>query len=98
MNLYTERFDLRKQGRDALVCGWGTVSKDEMNVSIGRAEYSENLHCLFLSLGNRSECQKFYVHGDFQREQSCARAKFQGKKITLVITMKNSCILKVYSK
>ena len=95
MSLYQERINLIRHGYDALVCGWGTVTNDdEKSGSIGTAEYSENLHCLPLLMGNRQSCYNNIGYGDFQRKLLCAKAKFSGKKITLVITMKNSCILK----
>ena len=95
MNLYQERINLLLHGRDAFVCGWGTVTKDdEINGSIGMAEYSENLHCLPLSVSNRPDCYRYIGLGDFKNQLSCAKAKFSGKKITLVITMKYSYILK----
>ena len=92
MNLYKIRFDLRKQGRDALVCGWGTATTDvEKNRSIQNAEYSEDLHCLSLLFGNRSDCNKLGIRGDFQNELLCAKSP---KGITtLVIKIINYCFL-----
>ena len=93
MNLYEERFDLRRHGKDALVCGWGSVTQDdELNNSIGNAEYSENLHCLPLQISSRASCERFVKYGDFRITLTCAKAKFPGAMATLVIIMNNYCI------
>ena len=88
--MYSKPIDLRQQRMNALVCGWGTVSQDDvLDDATGDAKYSQNLHCMDLNLLGPLICRKYFSSGDFYKKVICAQALGIHQKIPLVIASKN---------
>ena len=83
--LYLKAIKVREIGTVALVCGWGTVSQDNLfKDAIGDAQYSQNLHCMNIDLLGPLSCQKILLARDFKTKLMCGRALRKHQKITLV--------------
>ena len=86
--MYTEKVNLRKQGTDGTICGWGSVPKsDQKNISIENAEYSENLHCMVLCLKGNMYCKEIIRSGDYKKELLCGEAILPEIRMTSVSTI-----------
>ena len=84
--LYTKPTNLRQIGSTALLCGWGSVSQDDvLDDATGDAKYSQNLHCMNLILLTQPGCWQYFVTGDFERKVICGQAVETHHIITLVI-------------
>ena len=83
--LYTKPTNLHQIGARALVCGWGTVSQDDvLDDATGDAKYSQNLHCMDLKLLSPPLCRQSLLTGDFGKKVICGQAIGTHHNITLV--------------
>ena len=88
--LYAKPLNLIQIKTRALVCGWETVSQDDVfDDATGDAKYSQNLHCMELDLLSPPLCRKSLFSGDFQRKVICGQALGTYQIITWVIASKN---------
>ena len=83
--LYAKPFDLRLHGTIALVCGWETVSQDDLlKDAIGDAQCSQNLDCMNIDLFGPQRCRRTCLARDFRRKLMCAPTSIKHEKTTLV--------------
>ena len=83
--LYPKQIDLRQRGTNTLVCGWGSVSQDDLyKDAIGDAQWSRNLHCMNVELLSQERCQHASLSRDFKRKLICAQASIKHQKTTSV--------------
>ena len=84
--LYSKPIDLRQIGTVALLCGWGTVSQDDvLNDGTGDAQYLQNLHCVNIELLGSKVCKQSPLTRDFKAKVICGYAIRNNQNITLVI-------------
>ena len=87
MNLYPTTTDLRKQGSDASVCGWGPEIEDnQQDKFLENPQYSENLHCMPIQLRGPSYCKRTIKFGRYKSELICGHATLPWQKINFVST------------
>ena len=56
--LYSTPIQLNRLRTIGVVCGWGTVSQDDVfDGDTGDAKYSQNLHCMNVELLSQLRCQ-----------------------------------------
>ena len=88
--LYSKPIQLNRARADGLVCGWGTVSHDDVfDDATGDAKYSQNLHCMDVQLLSQLRCQQAFLRRDFRSKLMCGQSLESNQKITLVIASKN---------
>ena len=87
LDLYAKPIDLRNIGFNALVCGWGTVSQDNVvNNATGYAQYTDNLHCMCFRLQGTRACRKFLIRRDYEFKLICGKPEEEHQEITSVIS------------
>ena len=83
--LYTKPTNTHVIGSTAVVCGWETVSQDDvLDDATGDAKYSQNLHCMDLKLLSPPFCRQTFLTGDFAKKVICGEAFGTDHKITSV--------------
>ena len=88
--LYSKPIQLHRTRADGLVCGWETVSQDDvLDDATGDAKYSQNLHCMNVRLLGQLPCQRAFLRRDFRRKLICGQSLIRHQKITLVIASQN---------
>ena len=88
MDLCGYKFNLLLDKPHATVCGWGSTEYDDHKYNfIGNAKFSENLHCMSITIRNDSICRKAVSGGDYRKKLMCGEATFGEQFPTLVITM-----------
>ena len=83
--LYSKPINLRQIGTIALLCGWGTVSQDDvLNDGTRDEQYLQNLHCVNIELLGSKVCKEAFLARDFKNKLICGQALRKHQKITLV--------------
>ena len=89
LDLFEETIDFRVQGTDAVVCGWGAVTKKEpRNVQFRNSKHSDKLHCMFLKIRNNETCRNSSrIKIDYRRKVMCGKTKESEQSILSVNTL-----------
>ena len=88
--LYKKPINLYRIGLNAVVCGWKTISQDDVLAGATQnAQYLQNLHCTDLNLLGSQLCRQTLIYRDFREKLVCGEALGKYQKFTLVIASKH---------
>ena len=81
--------NIRAQKSDAVVCGWGAVTKKEpKSVHFRNSKHSDKLHCIFLKLQGERTCRNSSrIMLDYRRKVMCGQTVESEQSILMVNTL-----------
>ena len=81
--------NIRVHRSDAVVCGWGAVTKKEpTNVLFRNSKHSEKPHCMYLNLRGNEACRGISrMKLDYRRKVMCGKPVESEQSILLVNTL-----------
>ena len=81
--------NIRVHRSDAVVCGWGTVTKKEpKNAHFRNSKHSDKLHCMSLNLRGDEACRGISrMKLDYRRKVMCGQTVESEQSILLVNTL-----------
>ena len=86
--LHRERNDIRFQGRDATLCGWGAKTKNKQYPkNILNSNFSDDLHCTNINIYSKNICTPNIPPGDFGKNLLCGQEENLDANMPVVIKL-----------